>query len=367
VNYSELNQLAAKARSQAFDHILPFWAGPALDLQQGGWMAWLSNDLAPDRIQPKGLIVHARILWAFAAAFRVRPDPIYRKMADRALDYLLNRFWDEQYGGAFWRLTDSGEVLDDSKKSYGQAFCIYALAEYHQAFAENAWRSQEGLLSRTATGRGSMEPLGRVMRLFDLLETHAHDAQHGGYFEVCQRDWSEAKQSRLSDKDMDEKKSMNNHLHVLEAYTNLYRVWKEPRVEQRLRELIDIFAKRIIDLRTFHFHHFFDEEWSVRSDTYTFGHDIEGSWLLCEAAEALDDSQLLAQVRALALKLAERVLREGLAKDGALCYEGRNGAIIDRRKECWPQAEAVVGFLNAFQLTNDQQYFRAAQSTWAFI
>ena len=166
---------------------------------------------------------------------------------------------------------------------------------------------------------------------------------------------------------MNEKKSMNNHLHVLEAYTNLYRVWKQPRVEQRLRELIQLFEQRILDARTLHFNHFFDEEWRVRSDTYTFGHDIEGTWLLCEAAEVLGDDALLKRVQTVALRMVEVVLKEGIAADGALCYEGKGGNIIDPGKECWPQAEAVIGFLNAFQLSRDKKFLNSALRAYDFI
>ena len=254
-----------------------------------------------------------------------------------------------KHGGAFWRLDDAGRVMDNSKKIYGQAFCIYALAEFHRAF-------------------GSAAALARAKELFELIERHAHDAKGGGYIEICNRDWSEAgADARLSDKDMNEKKSMNDHLHVLEAYTNLYRVWKEPRVEQRLRELIRLFQERILDARTLHFQHFFDEAWNVRSDTYTFGHDIEGTWLLCEAAEFLGDATLLKSVHAMAVRMAEVALNEGVAGDGALCYEGKGGKIIDPGKECWPQAEAVIGFLNAFQISGDKKFLAAARRVWNFI
>jgi mannobiose 2-epimerase len=346
---NELKDFLQRASDQLFGHILPFWCGPALDHEQGGWMGWLSNDLKPDRTQPKGLIVNSRILWAFSAVHQARPDALFKQMAGRAFDFVMNHFWDAQLGGAFWRLDDTGRVLDDSKKIYGQAFYIYALAEYHRAF-------------------GVPVALARAIDLFELIERHAHDPGHGGYFEVRRRDWSEADaEARLSDKDMSEKKSMNNHLHLLEAYTNLYRIWKEPRVEQRLRELISLFEQRILDPRTFHLHHFFNEQWQVRSDTYTFGHDIEGSWLLCEAAEALGDASLLKRVQALGRRMAEGVLREGLDADGALRYEGKGGKIIDAGKECWPQAEAVVGFLNAFQLAGDPKFLEAARRVWDFI
>jgi mannobiose 2-epimerase len=342
-------ELATKLRAHLFGHILPFWCGPAVDHEQGGWMAWLANDLQPDRLKPKGLIVHARILWAFSAVYQVEPDPLYRQMAERAFDYIINHFWDAQHGGAFWRLDDSGKVLDDSKKIYGQAFCLYALTEYHRAFA-------------------SAGALTRALQLFELIERHAHDGEFGGYLEVRQRDWSEAgPDARLSDKDMNEKKSMNNHLHLLEAYTNLYRETQNPLVAQRLRELIQIFRERILDSRTGHLHHFFDEQWRVRSDTYTFGHDIEASWLLCEAAEVLETPALLEAVRTVALQMVEAVLNEGILADGGLVYEGRGGILMDAGRECWPQAEAVVGFINAFQLSRDPKYLAAAQRVWDYV
>jgi len=346
---NELEDFSRLAENQLFGHILPFWWGPALDHENGGWMGWLSNDLQPDRSQPKGLIVNSRILWAFSAVYRARPEKLFQELAGRAFEFVADKFWDAKHGGAFWRLDDSSRVVDDSKKIYGQAFCIYALTEFHRAF-------------------GSQIALARAKELFELIERHAHDSKFGGYIEVCNRDWSEAgSEARLSDKDMSEKKSMNNHLHVLEAYANLYRIWKNPRVEKRLRELIKLFQERILDTRTQHFHHFFDEAWSVRSDTYTFGHDIEGSWLLCEAAEVLDDEALLKNMRATALRLAEAALNEGVASDGGLRYEGKGGKIIDHGKECWPQAEAAVGFLNAFQISDDEKFLIAARRVWNYI
>ena len=346
-----LKLLAGQVEDHLFGHILPFWCGPALDPVNGGWMGWLANDLQPDRSQPKGLIVNCRILWAFSAVHHARPEAIYREMAARAFNFVMTKFWDLEHGGAYWRLDDTARVvLDDSKKIYGQAFYIYALTEFHRTFGGHA-------------------ALPRAIELFELIERHAHDQHHGGYVEVCRRDWSEAgPEARLSDKDLNEKKSMNNHLHVLEAYTNLYRVWPEPRVAVRLRELIDIFLTRILDQRTGHLHHFFDLEWSVRSDTYTFGHDIEATWLLCEAAEVLGDAALLAQVRSAALHMAEITLQEGLTGDGGLVYEGRGGAILDAGCECWPQAEALVGFLNAFELSGGNPRFAlAAHGTWKYI
>ncbi|HMP81780.1 MAG TPA: AGE family epimerase/isomerase [Verrucomicrobiota bacterium] len=341
--------LAARIGEHLHGHILPFWCAHAVDYRRGGWMAWLTNDLRTDRTRPKGLIVHARILWAFSAAYLDRPDAIYQQMALRAFEFLAGRFWDHQHGGAFWRLDDYGRLLDDSKKTYGQAFCIYALTEFHRAF-------------------GDKEALKIALTVFGLLDRHARDVRHGGYAEVLRRDWSEAgPEARLSDKDMNEKKSMNNHLHVLEAYTNLFRVTSDAGVRSRLVELIQIFLDQILHPQTDHLHHFFDEEWNVRSDTYTFGHDIEASWLLCEAADVVEDALLTPRVRHTALRMADTALEEGLAADGGLCYEGKGGRVIDAGKECWPQAEAVVGFLNAHELSGEDKYLEAAQRVWAYI
>ena len=349
ISPAEQQKFAAQVAEHLFGFYLPFWGGPALDRENGGWMGWLSNDLKPDRSQPKGLIVNARILWAFSAAHRVRPQPVYRELAERAFDFVMNKFWDAQHGGAFWRLDDTGKVIDDSKKIYGQAFYIYALAEFHLAF-------------------GSPAALARAKELFELIERHAYDARFGGYIEVCRRDWSEAgPDARLSDKDMNEKKSMNNHLHVLEACTNLHRIWPDARVAARLRELIEIFLIRILDARTKHLRHFFDEQWQVRSDTYTFGHDIEASWLLCEAAEALHDQELLRRIQPVAVQMAEAVFNEALGADGGVGYEGKAGVIVDAGRECWPQAEALVGFLNAFEISRDRKFLVAALRVWNFI
>ena len=344
-----LSPFAERVQAQLFHHILPFWCGPALDHEHGGWMGWLSNDLKPDRTQPKGLILHTRVLWTFAAVHEARQENLFREMADRALDWVMNRFWDAQHGGAFWRLDDTGRVMDDSKQIYGQSFCIYALAEYHLAF-------------------DSASALGRANDLFELLERHAHDPRHGGYFEVFGRDWSTTSaDAQVGGKELNARKSMNTNLHVLEAFTTLYRAWKEPRLAERLRELIRIFEEEILDARTHHFHHFFDESWKVLSDNYTFGHDIEGSWLLCEAAAVLGDTALLHRVEVRAVHMAEIALKEGLAADGGLYYEGKAGRIIDPGKEWWPQAEAVVGFINAHQISREEKYLAAARRIWDFI
>jgi len=342
-------KLARQTREHLLQHILPFWSGPALDREQGGWMGWLSNDLQPDRTQSKSLILNTRILWTFSAAHAALQEGLHHDLADRALEWVMEKFWDDQHGGAVWRLDDTGKVIDDSKQIYGQAFYLYALAQYHLAF-------------------GSPTVLTRAKELFGLLDCHAHDSKAGGYFEVRGRNWSaNDAESHVGGRELNATKSMNTNLHVLEALSTLYRAWPDPKVADRLREMIRVFRQHILDPRTLHFHHYFDDDWKVLSHSYTFGHDIEGSWLLCEAAEVLGDQALRHEVEALAVRMARVTLKEGMAEDGALRYEAEAGRIVDAGKEWWPQAEAVVGFLNAWQISRDPEFLVAANRLWAYI
>lgn len=330
------------------DHLLPFWLDRPVDTVHGGFIGRMANDGTIDPKAPKGLILNARLLWTFSAAFRFSADPRCRDMAERAGDYLERHFWDTAHGGAFWLLDCEGHVLDDKKKIYGQAFYIYALAEQYQALGTGA-------------------ALEHAQQLFHLIEIHSHDRKDGGYIEICNGDWSTAEDSRLSDKDMDAKKSMNNHLHLLEAYTNLYRIWPDGALHERLTELLDLFDRRIADPDTGHLQHFFDASWQPQSTVYTFGHDIEASWLLCEAAEVLGDPKRTSRVQRLALRLAQVTLAEGLDGEGGLRYAGQAANITDSNREWWPQAEAVVGFLNAYALSGDGAFLEAAQRAWTYI
>ena len=343
-----MQQFSVAVRDELESDLIPFWLERAMDPEHGGFIGQMSNDGTIDPEAPKGLILNTRILWTFSALYRFNQDSRFQETAKLAYDYLEAYFRDSSFGGVFWLLDFRGRPLDNKKKIYGQAFYIYALAEYYQAF--------ENPLA-----------LERAKGMFDLIETYSRDQTYGGYIEVCNRDWSMADDLRLSDKDMDEKKSMNNHLHLLEAYTNLYRIQPESRLRECLTELIDIFDQRIADPDTGHLNHFFDDTWRPKSDNYTFGHDIEASWLLCEAAEVLEEPALTSRVRRLALQLARVTLAEGLDDDGGLFYEGRAGQVTDPDRQWWPQAESVVGFLNAHMLSGDDSFLEAAKKAWAFI
>ena len=332
------------------DNILPFWRSRSVDRAGGGFIAEMANDGTVRADAPKGLILNARLLWTFSALYRRFGDARDLELARRAHDYLEDRFRDREHGGYFWRVDPRGRPLDLDKKIYGQAFAIYALSEYHLA-------------------TGDAGALQAARQVFALIERHAHDDRNAGYLEARAADWSATTELRLGDGEPIAAKSMNTHLHLLEAYTSLYRAWPDAAVATRLRELIAVFMNHILGAgpEAAHLRHFFDERWNVLSDSYTYGHDIEAAWLLCEAAEVLGDEPLERSVRERAVAIARAVLAEGLDGDGGLAYEGRGGAVIAGYRDWWCQAEAVVGFRQAFRLTGEPAFAEASGRVWEFI
>lgn len=338
---------AAEIRAELVRNILPFWQERMRD-PEGGFFGAADCDGVVDPAAPRSSVVNARILWTFATATRLLGDG-YRATADWAGDYLKRHFLDAMHGGLYWLLDADGRPLSDRKQIYAQAFGIYALSEHARA-------------------TGSSDSLDLAIGLYRLIEQHAADRAGGGYIEALDRAWQPLADMRLSDKDLNSPKSMNTHLHVMEAYTNLLRIWRDPELEARQAALIAVTLDRIVDNRTDHFRLFFGRDWRPLDGHVSYGHDIEGSWLLVEAAEVLGDAALLARVRAVAMLMAERTLAEGRDSDGSLYYEAdQNGRLVDADKHWWPQAEALVGFYNAYQMTGDTTFRTAATDVWAFI
>jgi mannobiose 2-epimerase len=330
------------------ENILRFWMTHAPDEQFGGFLGSISNRLVVDQKAYKGLILNARILWAFSRAYRLYTKPDLLRMAHRAYQYLDRFFLDRDFGGFFWTVDFSGRPLDTRKRTYGQAFAIYGLSEYFLATR-------------------SPEAADAAIQTFGILEEKAKDNLHGGYFETFEQNWRLADDQRLSPIDQDDCKSMNTHLHVLEAYTALSESLDSSQARNATRDTLMLMIDQIIDLETMHFRLFFDADWRVKSDHISFGHDIEGSWLLGEAAKAVGEADLSAKVDKLTIQMARAVYDEGLDKDGALLYEADPSGVIDFDRHWWPQAEAVVGFLNSYQLTKHQGFKWAAVQCWQFI
>ncbi len=340
---------AEEFRAELEENILPFWIRHTVDREHGGFFGVVHSDLKVDKRAPRSAVINARILWTFSTAARMLGDPQYREMADRAWDYINHKFWDKQHGGVYWMLDYKGNPTSDRKQIYAQAFTVYAMAEYYRL-------------------TGKTECLDRAKLLFRLIEKHSHDAVFKGYIEACSRDWGVLGDMRLSEKDLNSPKSMNTHLHVMEAYTNLLTVWRDPELAARQNDLLEVTMDRIVDGSTGHFKLFFDKQWNSLSDHVSFGHDIEGSWLLLEAAEVLGDPVLVAYAQKVAGRMAEAVYDEGRDKDGSIFYErNAKGEFIDPNKHWWAQAEAVVGFYNAWQLTGQGRYRDAAEQAWRYI
>ncbi len=328
-------------------HILPYWAEKTIDEKDGGFIGRIdgNNTVVPDA--PKGLVLNARILWTFAESALFLEDEKYGELAERAGAYLYDYFWDADQGGGYWMLDHKGEPIEPLKRTYAQAFLLYGVVSWYRL-------------------TGDKEIRAWAQELFYLLETHALDTAYDGYFEVFDANWRRLPAERLSERDPVAAKSSNTQLHVLEAYTRLFTIWKDDEVADRLRAMIRLFLDHIIDKTDFFLHGAFDADWKVLTNTVSFGHDIEASWLLLEAARVLGDQVLLRETEQMAVRMVDAVLARGTMEDGSIINEIKNG-VEDNNRHWWSQAEAVVGFINAWQLTGSPDYMEAALKNWRYI
>jgi mannobiose 2-epimerase len=330
------------------DNILAWWMKYTPDQEYGGFHGHINHQNQVVEGAGKGAVLHARILWTFSAAYRAYPDPDYLATARRAYGYILGHFLDPEHGGVYWELDARGKVLSSRKQIYALAFTLYGLTEYFMATREQ-------------------EALDTAIALFHDMEEHAFDLEYRGYTEALSRQWGPLEDLRLSVKDDNEAFTMNTHLHIMEAYGNLLRTWKDPELEAALEHLIHLFLEKFIDPESAQLHLFFDVQWNVKSTLVSYGHDIECSWLLHEAAGILGKEDLISQTAVLAVKMARKSF-EGLDEDGGLFYEyfPETGK-VDRDKHWWPQAEAMVGYFNAYQLSGDPEFLVRSRASWTFI
>jgi mannobiose 2-epimerase len=301
---------------------------------------------------PRSGVLGARLLWSFAEAARRDPGGGWQRAAHHCRDWLLGPLWDHRHGGIFWQLDSAGRPLASHKQTYAQGFAVYALAAWHRC-------------------SGETRALEQARQLFGLLEQHARDPRLGGYLEGCDAGWRVLPDARLSDKEPAAHQTMNTLLHVLEGFTELLRLWPDATLATRVRELITLFLQRVWQPATRQFGLFFDDQWRCLTPQVSYGHDIEAAWLLVRAAEVLGDPALLQACQGLASTTADAVLNHGVAPDGSLWTEGEwLGGVQDQHRitnderHWWPQAEAMVGFWDAWQHGGDPRHAQAAWRVW---
>jgi cellobiose epimerase len=342
-----LSKLTTEAE-QELDRILDYWSVTCRDLVNGGYIGRIDNCNIKDYTAPKGAVLNARILWTFSAAYNFKKKGPLLASAKFAFDYFKKHFVDKKYGGVYWSLTPNGQPLDDKKQVYAIAFAIYGVSEYFIASGEEDAKSLAISLYRSLTG-------------------NCFDNQRTGYYEAYTRDWKDIGDVRLSDKDANEQKTMNTHLHVLEAFTTLYKIWPDADLKLQITLLIRNFTDLIIDKASGHLNLFFNENWEPKSNLISYGHDIEAAWLILEAVDTIGSPNLKDKLVNFSLRLTD-VASEGLDTNFAINYEYdpvTKHLIED--KHWWVQAEAVVGYLNAYKLSGNSTYLSNALGVWEFI
>ncbi|MFD2571477.1 AGE family epimerase/isomerase [Spirosoma soli] len=327
--------------------ILTFWMKHSPDTERGGFVGRLSDTGQVDSDAPKGSVLNARILWTFSAAYRQTGNAAYRDIADRAYQYFITHFLDETYGGVYWSVNPAGKPLNTRKQIYSLAFAIYGLSEHYRISQEPA-------------------ALKACQELYTWIERYSFDRAEGGYLEAFSREGALLNDLRLSEKDRNDPKTMNTHLHILEGYANLYRIWPDAGLGQQIRGLLATFQMHILDADTHQMRLFFTPDWQPTANLVSFGHDIEASWLLLEAAEVLGDEKLIHQFKQIAVAMAQATMA-GVQPDGSLYHElDRDRNHYDTHREWWVSAEAMVGFLNAYQLTGQAHFYQQSVQVWQF-
>ena len=364
------------------NNILRFWLDKMVDREHGGFYGRIDGRGVLHADADKGAILNARILWSFSAAYRLLRKPEYLEAATRAKDYILKYFVDADNGGIYWSVDYEGRPKDTKKQFYAIGFAVYGLSEYARA-------------------TGDREALDCAIRLYECIEAHSFDKVHNGYIEACTKEWGEIADMRLSELDANYPKSQNTHLHIIEPYTNLYRALKElkatpspskggdveghdsvrdsidsgnqtfPPLEglgEALRNLINIFTDKILNPETHHLDLFFDMDWTREAGALeSYGHDIECSWLMHEAAIVLGDKEVLKKVEPIVREVA-KASEKGLRPDGAMIHEANlDTGHVDDDLHWWVQAEAVVGFMNLWQHFGDAAALEKARHCWQYI
>ena len=326
------------------ENILPFWL--RLKDPRGGFYGEVSSDGKVLYDAPRGVILNARLIWSFSAAYAALRKTEYLVAAVHARDWFLAHFCDHKYGGVYWSVSEKGERLDTKKQLYAQGFAIYGLSELYKVSRDD-------------------EVLKSAINLYQVVETYFADKEHGGYIEALSRDFSPLQDMSLSAHDINADKTMNSHLHILEAYANLYQVWPDEGLKTAVERLLDIIGTRVMRADG-HLQLYFSRDWKVLPGGLSYGHDIETSWLALECAFALKDIAVVSRVRPWALAMG-KAGNEGLLPDGSMRYEQLLNGTYDDSRQWWVQAETVVGNLWLWKYHCVEEASETALSAWKYI
>lgn len=331
------------------DNILEYWSKQAIDAKNGGFIGQVDFNDQKNFESEKGSVLNARILWSFSAAYQITKEEDHKRMAKNTFEYIINNFYDSEFGGIFWSITADAKPKDTKNQIYALAFVIYGMTEYYAISKDK-------------------RALEYSIALYKKIQEHSYDPVNKGYFEAVTRDWQPIADLRLSDKDANEKKTMNTHLHIVEAFANLYKVWKDETLRKDIVELLEVIETHFIDPVTGHLKLFFDENWIEKPDVISYGHDIEAAWLLQQCAEITGDQKLIERYKKYAILLTDATIGGIDPIDGGLWYElePRENKLI-AEKHWWPQAELIIGFYNAYQLTKDEKYLNVVLQNWEFV
>ena len=363
---TELSRRFERIETYLTTKLLPFWMERSVDAEYGGFLTCFDRDGKPTGETTKTLLCQERMVFTMASAHRAGlGGGKCLDIARQGLEFTIEHFWDEEHGGWFWVAERDGTVTDDSKIMYGQNFGIYAPSEFALA------------------GGGD---LGReyALKSFEAIQVGATDTLHGGYYEMLHRDWSPKPGGAYGG----DRKSLDIHMHMMEALTNLYELTRSPLHERKLRDVVAILLTRMLDpvhgtgIAQFALDFtpleaiMFRAVWGSDRDfggkprplnNTSFGHDVELAWLLKHTADILGDpiDAYLEPIR----KLYDHCVRYGIDPEyGGVYVEGpTDGPARDTQKEFWQQAEVLVGMLDACLLFGDRKYWDAFAKTMDFV
>ncbi len=338
-----MKMLAEEVRKELTGHIIPFWKR-LRDNEYGGYYGYLSYELELDKKAVKGCILNSRVLWFFSNAYMLLKDESLLTEAEHAYEFMVAHCLDREYGGIFWSLNYDGSVHDSTKHTYNQAFAIYALSSYYEA-------------------SGNEAALSKAKELQRIIEERCTDEV--GYLEAFKADFSPESNEKLSENGVMAEKTMNTLLHVLEAYTELYRVSGDPFTKERLKFILDIVEKKIYNRELKRQEVFFDKDYNSLIDLHSYGHDIETAWLVDRTLEVIRDNDLNDRIQPITIELSRKIY-ERAYRDHSLLNECEKG-VDDTVRIWWVQAETVVGFANAYEKSGDPKFLKAAEDVWNFI